>query len=243
MKVAIVGSAPSTEKLAPFTDTTWEIWSVGKSSIKHPRKNRVFEIHQSLKEPPQGYYDYLSALDSKIIVGENSPLKSKNAVLFPFAQAEKLFGRQYLTSTCAYMMAMAILEGAEEIAIYGIDMAIDDREYFFERPCMEAWLGLAIGKGIKITIPDGCPVLKSREVYGVSTKPKGDRYFTEAELLILADKHLDKIEELKDRVRHLEAEMHTHNGSAQSYQALAKVARAIESGQDIKKLSDQNFVR
>lgn len=240
MKIAIVGGSP-TAKHAPFKDPSWEIWSVGKSSRAHPRVSRVFEIHEKLAEVPEGYYEYLAALPCPVITGENSPLKADNAKVFPFADAAKLFGRQYLTSTCAYMAAMAILEGATEIAVFGVDMAVDDNEYFFERPCMEAWLGFARGRGIKIGMPASCPILKSQFVYGADERQSGE--FTQAEFETLAARHLEKIEQIKGRIHELEAEMHTHNGSYQSYTALAKVARAIEAGQDIKKLSDQIFER
>jgi hypothetical protein len=81
---------------------------------------------------------------------------------YPFDQVAATTGA-YWNSSIAYMLALAIHEGAEEIAIYGVDMKGDD-EYGYQKPNMEYLIGLAIGRGIKVTIPDASPLLKFNPV-------------------------------------------------------------------------------
>ena len=74
----------------------------------------------------------------------------------------------YITNSISVMIAMAIMEGFKEIGIYGVDMATTAgwNEYAFQRPSCEYYVGIAQGKGIKITIPDASDLLKNRFIYG-----------------------------------------------------------------------------
>jgi hypothetical protein len=56
----------------------------------------------------------------------------------------------YFTSTVAYAIALGIYKGYTAIEFYGVEMAINT-EYLYQRPCVAFWIGLAIGKDIKIT--------------------------------------------------------------------------------------------
>jgi len=70
---------------------------------------------------------------------------------FPLEACVKRFGTPYFSNTICYMIAYALLEGAEEIALYGINQA-SSSEYFYEKAGVEYWLGIANGMGVKITI-------------------------------------------------------------------------------------------
>ncbi len=70
---------------------------------------------------------------------------------FPIKQAVKEFGIPYFTNTIAYMIAYAMLKGAKEIDIYGVNQA-SSSEYFYEKSGVEYMIGVANGRGIKITI-------------------------------------------------------------------------------------------
>lgn len=81
---------------------------------------------------------------------------------FPREEAIKQFG-YYFTSTSAFMAALAIMEGVDEIRIAGLDMAIGS-EYSHQKPCLEYLLGYAKGVGIKVTLPPmpyACPMLNA----------------------------------------------------------------------------------
>jgi len=144
------------------------------------------------------------------------------------------------------MMAYALLKGAKHIAIYGVDMAVDDHEYFYQRPTMYAWIGYARGKGVRVDIPDESPLFKDPHVEGKNSGGKPNlaiKPFTEANFVEMASLHAQKMGELQAQINKLEALIHTHHGSRQSYERLAKVARAVESGQIIDSLSDQAVIK
>lgn len=70
---------------------------------------------------------------------------------FPIEECVKQFGLPYFTNTIAYMIAYALLNGAKEIELYGVNQA-GSHEYSEERGGVEYWLGIANGMGVKVTI-------------------------------------------------------------------------------------------
>lgn len=244
--IAIVCGAPSSEHLAPFDDPSWEIWVLGNRLNKHAgrRISRIFEIHDDLSEhgDQTAYAQWLVSKNIPMVVGAGFPLSviPDHVQPFPFAAAAELFGYEYLTSSAAYMMALAILEGAKEIAVYGSDMAIDDIEYFWQRPCLEAWIGFARGRGIKVTIPEVSALGKSTRVEGRASggKYKASGPFTVEQFGMLAEMHRLKIEDKLAQIRTLENQVQVHGGAQQAYERLAKVARAVEAGQVIASLTE-----
>lgn len=70
---------------------------------------------------------------------------------FPLEECAKKFGPLYFSNTVAYMIAFALLNGAKEIEIYGVNQA-SSAEYFYEKAGVEYWLGIAVGMGVKVII-------------------------------------------------------------------------------------------
>ena len=70
---------------------------------------------------------------------------------FPLEECAKEFGLPYFTNTIAYMIFYAMLKGAKEIDIYGVNQA-SSSEYFYEKSGVEYAIGVAVGRGIKVTI-------------------------------------------------------------------------------------------
>ncbi len=70
---------------------------------------------------------------------------------FPLEECKKEFGSPYFSNTIAYMIAFALLHGAKEIEIFGVNQA-SSAEYFYEKAGVEYWLGIAIGRGVKVVI-------------------------------------------------------------------------------------------
>lgn len=249
MKVAIVCGAPTSEMLAPFDDPTWEIWCLGNRLNKYldanKRITRVFEIHDNLEEhhDPKKYADWLVSHNLPLVVGEKFPIRGEvggQIEIFPYAASEQLYGSVYLTSSPAYMMAYALLHGATEIALYGVHLAIDDHEYFWQRPCMEAWIGFAKGRGVNIFLPDQSSVGRSKYAEGRhwDGKRNAEGPFTEASFHGMRDEHQKKIDELQLVVRTIQADISAHNGAIEAYNNLAKVARAVEAQVDVKSIKD-----
>ncbi len=79
------------------------------------------------------------------------------SVQYPMKEIGDLVGRTrqgtpYLESSIAYMLALAIYEKVDRVAIFGVDLHCET-EYAYQRPNLEYLIGLARGKGIKVYIP------------------------------------------------------------------------------------------
>ena len=72
----------------------------------------------------------------------------------------------YLSSSISYEIALAIYEGFEEIHLYGVDLNTE-AEYAWQKPGVEHLLGIAAARGVKVVLPDNCPLLKGT-LYGRS---------------------------------------------------------------------------
>ena len=248
MKVAIVGGSPSTQHDAPFNDPEWEVWVHGNQMDRHigRRVTKIFEIHDDLSEHDSKYPTWLEGLGIPLVVGKSFPITTAHVERFPFDEANKLLGGEHLTSTPAYMMAYALLHGASHIAIYGVDMAVDDHEYFYQRPTMYAWIAYAKAKGVEVTIPDASPLFKDTFVEGRDSGGKPNLAlapFTESGFLEMAQLHAARISDYENKIRDMQNLIRTHSGCQQSYERLAKVARAVESGQAIASLKESATLR
>lgn len=164
MKVAVVGLSPTTHHLAPWRDASWEKWGLPwDSEAAVSVMSRCFEMHDwrlltgphSKRKP--SYFDLLRDLPRLYLQAEQAEIP--NAEAYPFERVASVIGRPYWNSSISYAMALAIAEGAEEIGIWGVDMAGDD-EYGYQRPNMEWLVGVAEGRGIKVHIPEASPLCK-----------------------------------------------------------------------------------
>lgn len=174
-KMAIVGFASSTRDKAPFDDPDWLIVGLNQLYRYLPRFDLWFEIHNRAMFLADAVRDsnYLGWLQSSpvpVIMCERQP-DIPLSVRYPIERAIALTGRDYFTSSPAFMVAYALLEGFEEVAIYGIDLIVG-QEYDYQKACMEYWLGVATARGVKVTVPKESALLKSLSRYGYETEPK-----------------------------------------------------------------------
>jgi hypothetical protein len=91
---------------------------------------------------------------------------------YPLSAITEHFGVDYFSNTVDYAMALAIYNGATEIHIWGVDMA-QGSEYSFEIPGMNFWCGVAIGRGVKVTIHgEKSAIMRTRDdlLYGYGTQ-------------------------------------------------------------------------
>lgn len=251
MKVAIVCGSPSSEFLAPYDDKSWEIWVLGNRLERHidKRVTRIFEIHDNLAEhhDPLKYAQWLVSHNLPMVVGPKFPangIDSKQLTVFPYRAVEQLYGSLYLTSSPAYMIAMALLMDATELAIYGVDLSVSDHEYFWQRPCVEAWIGFAKGRGVKVSIPEVSHVGKSKYIEGTDWNGDTDvGVFSEEGFNAQATGAANKMAELQKQRQDLALKAAALDGAQQVYLHLAKVARAVEAQIDVKSLSETTVLR
>lgn len=160
-KIAIVAKG-GTSSLAPW-NSDWEIWGI--PWIKYPNVDLLFEVHhQDIydKSKQESYYH-----DQKWIENIKCPiycvdsrLHLPNAIRYPIEDILNSLPIPYLENSIAYMLALAIYQNVDEIGLWGVHMR-GIHEYEAERPSVTYLIGLAQGKGIKITIPGGCPLFAS----------------------------------------------------------------------------------
>lgn len=74
---------------------------------------------------------------------------------FPLEEVIGTFKTWYFNSTAAYAVAYAVHLGATEIACFGLDFTYPNSEHAEKgRGCVEFYLGHALARGIKVSLPD-----------------------------------------------------------------------------------------
>ncbi len=177
LKVALIGTAPSSRMLAPFNDPSWQIWGCSPGNMNAlPRVNLWFELHSNLLWPEhesygKPYIEWLKGQSFPVYMQDQSLVP--NALIFPMIELVAEFGRDFVTSSFAWMMALAMKMGASEIALYGIDMASRD-EYILQRPGFYFFRHEASRRGIKISAPSESDIMQSPPLYAyVDSTPIG----------------------------------------------------------------------
>lgn len=197
LKVALIGTAPSSRLLAPFADPTWKIWACSPGNMNMlPRVDLWFELHGNLLWPEcksygAPYIEWLKQQKFPIFMQDQSFVP--NAMAFPKDQMVEEFGKDFFTSSFAWMMAYAITQGAKEIALFGIDMASRD-EYILQRPGFFYFRREAQRRGIKVSAPNESDIMQSPGLYGFS------------EVTPFGRKILAREQEIKERVNGMKAQ-------------------------------------
>lgn len=232
-KVAIIGFASNTLHLVPWFDPSFELWSMNQGAQHcYRRTDRHFELHMPEATADVRDPDYLNWLAKcpipvyMIDTREEIP----NSVRFPIEEAIKYAGRDYFMSSVAFMLALAAMEGFEEVHLYGINLAIGD-EYFYEKPNCEWWIGLLQGKGIKVYVPTASALLKQFRRYGYSIDAR-----PAASLKVLLQ---GRITEYRQREERCIADISTIRGAKQEAEALLQIAEGIDHGADIVMVPQQ----
>ena len=165
--VAIVGFSPDSRHLAPYDDEDTEIWSLNEAGIQpwmkrwdrwfqlHPRKN--FTDPNNRNDP--NHFAWLQAQTKPIYMQKQYQVVPAS-VKYPIKEVKKLYG-SYYTSSVAYMLALAMLEGFERIELYGVSMG-NQTEYNYQRANGEYLIGLARGLGHEVYLPDESPLCKGK---------------------------------------------------------------------------------
>lgn len=123
-----------------------------RSLLEKPEALRSKSYFEDLAEMPQPIY--MQKHWDDIPTSVPYPLDDVVCVFDGFPRAKWDDQKDWYNSSPAYMIALAIHEGATTIGLYGIDV-LNGSEYTLERPCLEYLIGLAVGKGIEVVIPEG----------------------------------------------------------------------------------------
>ena len=178
MKIAIIGTAPSSRMQAPFDKKDWQIWACSPGIAPDfstfcdlPRLDAWFELHR-FDEPALAeklnadgleayrvWMERIATAGVKVVTQE----QISGGELYPLDAITSEFG-EYFTNTISFMVAYAIQAGATDIMLAGVDMAAVD-EYQHQRKNCEFFLGIAKGRGINVEIPLVSDLLKCRRMY------------------------------------------------------------------------------
>ena len=185
--------------------------------------------------------DWLVGNSPALVVGESSILVGENVKVYPFDKVNALMGGQHLSSTISYMMGYALIKGVTHIGLYGVDMAVNDKEYFRQRPDVYAWIGYAKAKGVEVIIPKEAAIFTSEYCYGRDLGAGLDNGlgpFTQKGFAEMSSKHEKRIKEIEVEIHRLERERDTRDGCIQAYDLMGRAVRAIDSGAVVTSLSD-----
>lgn len=151
MDVAIIGKGPGRE-LAPKIGEGITTWGVN-DIVRHRQCDVCFWMDRHLQEN--------SDMDRVIVASVNktqTPMYSAKkwkdvptAKVYPVSRIKSFFGTDYFADSCCYMLALAIYKGFTHIHVYGFTYAWGS-VYVTERPCVEFWLGMAMGRGITVSV-------------------------------------------------------------------------------------------
>lgn len=171
MQIALLGSAPSSMRLAPFNDPDWEIWACSPMNYTAPRVDAWFEIHNLDRKWVPDNQPYIGALTQHPRVYLATPdERLPNGLIYPKDDVYKFFGNSqfldsFMQSQVSYMLAYAIMQQPEIIGLWGIDMAAGE-EYGTQRPGCHFFFIEAEKRGIEIVAPPQSDILEALPPYG-----------------------------------------------------------------------------
>jgi hypothetical protein len=187
VKIALVGSAPSSITRAPYDDPEWTIWGCSPGAYSSLRRvDAFFELHRFDPDDPvwfREYVDWMKALACPLYMIEPLP-EFPTSLAYPTEAMIARFGRNFFTSSLAWMAALAIVEiqramaaslsadpasdtdVSYEIAFYGVDMAASE-EYGLQKPGCLYFIEKARDLGIKVTAPPESDLLRPLPMYGI----------------------------------------------------------------------------
>lgn len=193
MKIAVLGSAPSSILKAPFGDPSWEIWACSPGAYPHlSRVDEFFEVHRwepGVVGKPQTQKQWFSPeyvawikMQKRVWVADPEALKDcPNASELPWRELVKKYGHYCWTSSIAYMTAMAIekitaarasrpADSTEEdvIGFWGVDMAANEELYTGQRAACQWFMQILVGLKIGFFVPPESDLLTPPPMYGVS---------------------------------------------------------------------------
>jgi hypothetical protein len=203
LKIALIGTAPSSRMLAPFNDPSWTIWACSPGNMQNvlPRFDLWFEVHgTNLTEPenasfaPQ-YIAWMNSLTCPLYMQDQQVCPK--AITIPKDELVAEFGPYFFTSSFSWMIALALKAGASEIALYGIDMASKD-EYIQQRSGGHYFIIEGARRGCKIWAPYESDIMQPPGLYGYSeVTPYGRKMRSrDTELKVRVDQMSQQINQL-----------------------------------------------
>src|SRR4029078_2092515 len=171
MRIACLGSAPSSDKLAPWNDAEWEMWACSPNNWTAPRVDVWFEMHAFDRKMVPGNEAYIAALQKhQRVYIAHTDHRLPHGIVYPKDEVYAFFGNgkfldTFFQSSVSYMLALAIMQQPDQIGLWGIDMAAAD-EYGQQRPGCHFFFNEADKRGIDIVAHPQSDILEPLPLYG-----------------------------------------------------------------------------
>lgn len=126
-------------------------------------------------------------------VNPHNGMTYPNFELYPFDKIAATFGVTYLNGSVSAAIALAMLEGFNEISLFGCDFSYPDAHVAESgRACCEFWLGIASQRGIKVAVAQSSTLLDiniNQQPYGWFSDPMkppvmGGKVMTAQEVMV-----------------------------------------------------------
>lgn len=196
MKVAIIGTAPGSRAVAPFEDPEWNIWacSQGNQGVL-PKVDAWFELHTvsfftAAENRAWGipYLQWLKSQTFPVYMQEKNDAVP-GAIVFPYRKLIDIFGRNWFTSSVAWMMAYALIRMKEGdvIGLFGVDMAAAEEHHTAQRSGIYRFIEIARERGVEVTTPFESDLGQPTPLYGYceSTRMGRKMYHRMGEIVAL----------------------------------------------------------
>ncbi len=169
-KLAIVGGG-ITKDLAPFADTSWDIWTTASIARGLPRVTLVWEIHTDAHVKPL----------------EHTPLNYSCPVLMQHTRADVPTSEAWtpwhlvekhgphFSCSMSFMLGEAFDRGYSQVVTYGVDML--ESEYKYMREDFVYLVGYFRGKGMDVQISKGTAILWDADTYEYSSPDARNKWF------------------------------------------------------------------
>ncbi len=195
-KIAVLGSAVSSVRLAPFDDPTWEIWACSPANKSLPRCDVWFELHNPEVKLREGLTEWMDWLKLQPIVYMQQAYPGYlGARELPLQELIKRWGPFWWTSQLAYMLALAIEQKPAVIGIYGVDMAANS-EYNQQRLACQYFIQYIVREtDIELVVPPESDIMEAAPLYGFCESSRQFR------------KYMARKSELTSRIANCEAEV------------------------------------
>lgn len=262
-KVCIVGYSPKSRDDAPYDDDSFEFWGLNNLYEVVPDKkwHRWYDmhpenlIHANNVNLEQDHVEWLKQEHDFPVYMLREYGQYPASKEYPLAEIQKRMVTDWgfepgeenmFHSGVAYPFAHALLEGVDEIHIYGVDMTIDE-EYEFQRPNMTLWVGIgrnqpALNGGkVRVVVGKNCALLKGPPgLYGYDSQAfelpmRLERYFFDelAHWEHEVERTTAEINELSRQMTEKRKEVNTFDGCRQYAVRMREKMRRLRRGEAI----------
>ena len=260
-KIAILGTTPS-RGMAPFDDTSWEIWTIGPGGRDAPnqRWDRLYEIHGAGRNHTwpadfAEYLQFLSKIEPPKQVVTIRPIQEMladwshttgqaltqitgdwkaNVVLDKDGLATK-YKRMWLSSSFSWAIAQALEEGVSELGIYGVDLEAGE-EYVSQFSGARHFIDLAEILGVKIHMPPFCGLLRDPAPYPDRWETYEALWFQNRITMLtnFANQKQSELDDVKANIHRREGAVRTLEDIANNYQGKVQ-KEARDAAESLKK--------